>query len=257
VPENVVKEALKGLYTHIVGRRILHYAVVNSTMDVTALEGGLGGEDGLVVVADEQTKGRGRLERQWVSLAGNLHISVLLRPEPARAHLVTMLATVAAVRAIRSTTGLAARLKWPNDVFLRGRKVAGILAESRVTSGSNGSVVLGIGVNLNASPPDEHGLASIATSLLAEKGVPVDRAAVLRQLMMELDSLYGELKQGIVPLQEWRGYLDTLGRQVRFEWRGETRHGLAEDVDDNGNLVLRLQDGSHIVLPAGEVGYLR
>jgi BirA family biotin operon repressor/biotin-[acetyl-CoA-carboxylase] ligase len=254
---DVVREALKGLYTHTVGRRIIHFSRVGSTMDVAAQEGRAGAFEGTVVVADEQTRGRGRLERTWVSLADNLHLSVLLRPELKVAPLIMVVAGVVLVRAIRDVTGLRARLKWPNDVILRGRKVAGILAEGVTGQSGESYAVLGIGVNVNSDPSNIPELASIATSLSRETGAPLEKGALLRRILQELDYLYRGLQQGQVPLDEWRGYLDTLGRRVRVEWRGEVCRGLAEDVDERGSLVLRSDDGSRVTLPAGEVSYLR
>lgn len=254
---SIVHDALKGLYTHVVGRRVLYYARVGSTMDVAASEGESGAEEGTVVVADVQTRGRGRFRREWASLKGNLHVSVLLRPAQDVAPLVMVIAGLAVVRAIRTVGGLRAQIKWPNDVLLRGRKVAGMLAEGVAKPGGEGYVVLGIGINVNADPTAIPGLASIATSLSRELGKDMDGSALLRQLLQELDYLYGGLKKGEVPLEEWRGYLETLGQRVQFQWQDETYRGLAEDVDSAGNLIVLCEDGSRITVNAGEVSYVR
>ena len=254
---SVVKEALKGLYTHVVGRRIIHFSRVGSTMDVAAREGEAGAVEGTVVVADVQTRGRGRLQRAWVSREGNLHLSVLLRPKPDIAPLIMVIAGVVLVRAIRAATGLRARLKWPNDVMIRGKKVAGILADGVMTQSGESYVVLGIGLNVNSDPSDVPELASIATSLSSETGAPLETSALLRHILQEMDYLYRGLQEGDIPLEEWRGCLETLGRRVQVEWNGEVYRGLAEDVDERGNLIIRSEDGARITLPAGEVGYLR
>ena len=255
---NVVREALGlGIYTQVVGRRLIHFSRVGSTMDEAAREGERGSEEGVVVVADEQMQGRGRLQRRWVSEPGNLYLSVLLRPPPDTLSPLMVIAGVVTVRAIRETSGLRARLKWPNDVMLRGEKAAGILAEGVATHGGEGYVALGIGVNVNSDPSHLPELAGLATSLSREKGVPLSRGALLRHILQELDYLYLGLRRGEVPLEEWRGYLETLGRRVRVSFGGEVYQGLAEDVDASGNLVLRRQDGTRITLSAGEVAYLR
>lgn len=255
---NLVREALaQGLYTQVVGRRIVYFSRVGSTMDEAAREGEKESEEGVVVVADEQTLGRGRLRRRWVSEPGNLYLSVLLRPPPDVLSLLMVIAGVVTARAIRESSGLRVRLKWPNDVMLRGRKVAGILAEGVATQEGEGYVVLGIGINVNSDPSHLPELAAVATSLSREKGVPLSRGALLRHILQELDHLYLGFRRGDVPLDEWRGYLETLGRRVRVVFLGEVYQGLAEDVDARGNLVLRREDGTRITLPAGEVAYLR
>jgi BirA family biotin operon repressor/biotin-[acetyl-CoA-carboxylase] ligase len=254
---SIVRETLKGLYTHIVGRRIIHFSRVGSTMDVAAREGKAGAMEGTVVVADEQTQGRGRLQRTWVSQEGNLHLSVLLRPKAETAPLIMVVAGLVMVRAIRAATGLRARLKWPNDVMLRGRKVAGILAEGVTMQDGESYVVLGIGLNVNSDPSSVPELASIATSLSKETGTPHEKSDVLRHILQEMDYLYAQVQQGEVPWEEWRRALETLGRRVQVEWNGEVYRGLAEDVDGSGSVSVRLEDGPRITLPVGEVGYLR
>ena len=254
---SVVRETLKGLYTHVVGRRIIHFFRVGSTMDVAAREGEAGAMEGTVVVADEQTQGRGRLQRTWVSQEGNLHLSVLLRPRADTAPLIMVMAGLVMVRAIRTATGLRARLKWPNDVMLRGRKVAGILADGVTMQDGESYVVLGIGLNVNSDPSNIPELASIATSLSRETSAPHEKSVLLRHILQEMDYLYTQLQQGEVPWEEWRRSLETIGRRVQVEWNGEVYRGLAEDVDERGSLIVRFEDGSRVTLPVGEVGYLR
>lgn len=251
---NLVAATLKGgLFTQVVGRRVLFLQEISSTMDEAARQAAAGTEEGTVVVAENQTAGRGRQGRDWVSRQGNLYLSVVFRPSPHTLPFLTILSAVATVRAIRKTTGLEPRIKWPNDVQLRGRKVAGILVESVVEGDTVRYAIAGIGINVNLETDKLGDIAGFATALNAAAGRPVAREAVLRQLLQEMDSLYLQTAQGGPPLAEWRGLLSTLGQRVTAYWGNETHIGQAEDVDGAGNLLLRLEDGRRITLTAGDV----
>jgi BirA family biotin operon repressor/biotin-[acetyl-CoA-carboxylase] ligase len=251
---NLVAATLKGgLFTRVVGRRLLFFQEISSTMDEAARQAAAGTEEGTVVVAENQTAGRGRQGRDWVSRQGNLYLSVVFRPSPQILPFLTILSAVATVRAIRKTTGLEPRIKWPNDIELGGRKVAGILVESVVEGDTVPYAIAGIGINVNLETDKVGDIAGFATALNTAAGRPVAREAVLRQLLQELDSLYLQTAQGGSPLAEWRGLLETLGQRVRAYWGNETHIGQAEDVDGAGNLLLRLEDGRRITLTAGDV----
>lgn len=251
---NLVAATLKGgLYTRVVGRRLLFFQEIGSTMDEAARQAAAGAEEGTVVVAENQTAGRGRQGREWVSRRGNLYLSVVFRPSRHTLPLLTVLSAVATVRAIRKTTGLEPRIKWPNDVQLDSRKVAGVLVESVMEGDTVRHAIAGIGINVNLETDKVDDIAGFATALNAAAVRPVAREAVLRQLLQELDSLYLQTAQGGSPLAEWRGLLETLGQRVRAYWGNETHVGQAEDVDSVGNLLLRLEDGRRITLTAGDV----
>ena len=269
---NIVSGLLReGLYTRVVGRRLVYLQRIPSTMDEAARLAQEGAEDGTVVVAEEQTAGRGRFQREWVSQPGNLYFSILLKPPLHALPYLSIISGVAVARAIRKTTGLAPAIKWPNDVRIRGRKVCGILVEDAVQEDEVQYAVVGIGVNVALEPSAVEGLAHIATSLNLETGRPVDREGLLRHLLQEMDSLYLALRQAHDPsrwgaagqdrdmsglkraMAEWRGLLDTLGRHVEVRWQDEVHTGYAEDVDDLGNLLLRGEDGALATLAAGEV----
>jgi len=254
VPGNPVAGALRGgLYTRVVGRRLLFFQEVTSTMDEATRQAQGDAQEGTVVVAETQTAGRGRLGRSWVSRPGNLYLTIILRPTLRTLPFLSCLAGVAVVRALAQATGLQPRLRWPNDVLLGGRKVAGILVESVVEGDTVRYALVGIGINVDLQTRDVQEIASFATSLNAAVGKPVSREEVLRHLLQGMDTLYLQLAQGRMPLAEWKGLLDTLGRRVRVSWQDQVYWGQAEDVDELGNLQLRWDDGRLVTLAAGDV----
>lgn len=257
----------QGLFTRVVGRRVLFYQEIGSTMDEAARlarekpgQGtesgtGTGTVEGTVVVAESQTMGRGRFGRNWVSPEGNIYLSVVFRPTMENLPFLSILAGVATVQTIGKITGLQARIKWPNDVMVGGLKAAGILVESVVEGDSVCYAVLGIGLNVGLDPKQSEETAGLAISLESATGRKVSREEALRQLLQDLDSLYLKLQHGGSPLGQWREMLDTLGRNVRVSWSGggDSQTGYAEDIDNLGNLLLRLDDGSLITVTAGDV----
>ena len=180
MPNLVADTIRQGLFTHVVGRRLLYFPQLSSTMDEAARLAREGADEGCVVVAEVQTAGRGRQGRSWVSEPGNLLASVLLRPEMSQLAFIPIIGGIAIARAVRKTTGLDPRIKWPNDLMVHGRKVAGILAESAIAGDSVCYAVLGIGVNVNLDPAQSEGLAVLATSLNAAAGYEVPREDLLR-----------------------------------------------------------------------------
>ncbi len=261
MPRDIVSSTLRqGLYTRVVGRRLLYHRSLESTMDEAARLARQCDDDGIVVVAEEQTAARGRFQRQWISEPGNLYLSAALRPSAWGLQYVSIMAGLAVARAIRKSTGLQPTLKWPNDIRLDGKKVCGVLVESSLTGGVVDWSVVGIGLNVGLKPENFPEIADIATSVNEELGAEADRTALLGSLLHELDRLYMPLRREAPPnpeevesaLLEWKGRLDTLGRRVRVQWKDEVYEGLAEDVDSVGNLILRTDLGV-VTLLAGEV----
>lgn len=258
VPEDVA-DALKrfGPISFFEGR--LHwYQDVASTNDVAAALAESGAPEGSVVAADAQSAGRGRLGRQWSSPRGaGLYVSIVLRPDPDVAKLITIAAGVAVCEAIRASTGLRPDLKWPNDALIAGRKVAGILAEAGAANGAVQHVILGIGINVGqASFPAD--VAATATSLEAELGRPVDRGLVFAELLAKLGERYQQIRQGAVApvIETWRQLASvTLGRRVEWESSAGLRRGIARDIDDTGALVVDTPDGATRVI-AGTVRWV-
>jgi len=229
---------------------VLRLGEVASTQAVAFALAGEGAPDRTVVVADHQTAGRGRFGRRWLDEAGaSLLVSILLRPrlEPSRLPLLSYAAAVAVAEALEAAAGLAGRLKWPNDVLVDGRKIAGILLESRI--GQAPAVVVGIGVNVaqRAFPPD---LAPRVTSVALAGGRSTDREALLAALLESFDAWRGRLEgEGFAAVRErWLALSDTLGRPVRVDGRV----GIAVDLDAEGALVLRDGATLHRVI-AGEM----
>jgi BirA family biotin operon repressor/biotin-[acetyl-CoA-carboxylase] ligase len=230
---------------------IIRLESVPSTQAVAFDLAARGAVDRTVVVAEHQTAGRGRRGHRWEDEPGaNLLLSIVVRPRLALAGLpmFSYVAAIAAADALASVTGLTPRLKWPNDVLLGGRKIAGILLESR--TGPEPVVVTGIGANLNQRrfAPE---LADRATSVWLETGHPVDREAVLAALLAAFDGWRGQLEaEGFGPVRaRWLALSDTIGRLVHVD--GLT--GRAADLDAGGALVLETTAGPRRVV-AGELG---
>ncbi len=239
------------LRTRYVGQFLHVYAQVGSTQDIARTLAEQGAPEGTVVVAEVQTAGRGRLGRTWVSPKGGLYLSVLLRPivGPHEVPKLSLVGAVAAARAVERTCGLPVGLRWPNDLVVNRKKVGGVLAEAGPDAWW---VVLGIGLNVNIPTSV---LPEGATSLEAEGRKPVDLEALFCAVCVELELAY-ELFRGegfSTLLRWWRDRSTTLGRRVRVHVPSGTYEGLAEDVDEDGALLLRLPDGSVKRIVAGEL----
>ena len=269
-PSTAAQMLRSGLYTAVIGRSLRFYQSTPSTMDDAAQWARQGAEDGAVVVAETQTASRGRRGRRWVSDAGNLYLSVLLRPDAAALPLLSPLAGVAVARAIRRVAAVPPAIKWPNDIIVDGRKVSGILVESALSGGgaadgiADGAAddhfdyavsyaVIGIGVNIALDVSSDDEIAATAGSLNALAGAEIDRAELLRRILQYLDALYLDLRRGRSPVPEWRRWLDTLGQRVVVTHYNTQRSGRAEDVDEHGNLLLRTDDGQQLTLTAGDI----
>jgi BirA family biotin operon repressor/biotin-[acetyl-CoA-carboxylase] ligase len=216
-----------------------------------------GAPDGALVLADEQTAGRGRRGRTWNAPPGQcLLCSLILRPTipPRVAPRLTMLAAVAIARTLRAL-GAHAVVKWPNDVLITGRKVAGILAETELSGDSLSFAIVGMGVNIAVPAADLPLLAPQATSLLAETGHSITVPHVLRLLLAEVEARYSCMAQddGQAIYEEWRGMLDTIGRDVAVMTEGDMVRGRAEDVDADGALLVRQDNGEMVRITFGEV----
>jgi len=244
-PDRLGRDELAArLQTEIIGRELHHFEEIGST-NLQALQmGEQGAVEGTVLVAESQTGGKGRLGRAWISPAGvNLYTSVILRPQipPWDAPQLTFLSAVAVARAIEDVCGMQARVKWPNDILIGARKVAGLLNELSAETDAVHFVVLGIGLNINMQPGQfPQSLRYPATSLAIEGGRPVNRAEVACALYQQLDDLYRLfLEKGFEPIRlAWEACFDLVGRQVRVESSGQSLRGVVQGIDADGALLV-------------------
>ncbi|MDR3579309.1 MAG: biotin--[acetyl-CoA-carboxylase] ligase [Oryzomonas sp.] len=251
------------LNTAIIGKRLVNLALTASTNAEAFRLAEDGAVEGAVVTADEQNKGKGRLGRTWSSPPGaNLYCSVILRPKikPLEAPQLTFLSAVAVARAIEQVTGLKPEIKWPNDVLIGGKKVAGLLNEMSAETDGINFVILGIGVNLNMTADQFPGdLRHPATSLYIETGVKVGRARFTALLLNELDRLYADfLDHGFALVRrEWQERCNADGREVVI-----SNHGCADirgqfaGIDSDGALLVQGPDGAIERILSGDVRVL-
>ncbi|HEY94790.1 MAG TPA: biotin--[acetyl-CoA-carboxylase] ligase [Dehalococcoidia bacterium] len=244
---------LDGLDTSIIGTRILYYSTVTSTNEIAMMEAERGEQQGTVVIADEQTAGRGRLKRTWLTPEGNIALSVVLYPEIRILQSLIMMASLAVSHSIETVTSLETQIKWPNDVLINGRKVCGILIESDVRNEKVHYAILGIGINVNAGKNVLSGVQTPATSIYLETGKEMSRLQIIRGLLKSMDNLYHTISSGGSVFNEWRDRLVTLGKEVRVTSGEEIFEGIAELVDTDGSLLVRSPDGSLNRVLAGDV----
>lgn len=238
------------LRTKYLGRNILFSREVDSTNDWAKELAQYGAQEGTVVIAETQMKGHGRLGREWVSPTGGLWFSLILRPKlhPSEAVRLTFMAGLAVAKVLHEVFDLRVEAKWPNDLLVKGRKICGILTEMNTTGENVNFVVIGVGVNTNfdvqkALPEN---LRGSATSLERELSRKIHSEKILKSLLEEMEKLYERfMKKGFNPiLREWKNYADFLGCQVEVTSPTGKSAGLALDVDRDGALVLKLEDGA-------------
>lgn len=241
----------------LLGSQVHFFESIDSTNAKAFELARAGAPEGAVVIAETQTKGKGRIGRKWESPAGmNLYISIILRPKvaPQGAQGLTFVAAVAAAEAVASE-GLKPAVKWPNDILIGGRKTAGILLEMDSEPDRVHFVVAGIGVNLNMKKemfPEQ--ISQTATSLLEEAGSPVDRARFTANLLASIEKWYGVyLSEGFPPvLEAWKGYFRSFGKPLKVTFFDRAVEGICAGVDDSGALLLE-RDGRIERIISGDV----
>jgi len=261
VPDRLNADDLLALVAgnQVIGRDIRVFEETNSTNDVIEKLARDGVKEGVVVFAEAQSKGRGRLGRRWLSPPRQgLWFSVLLRPAlpPQAATQLTVAAATALCRAIRQQTPLQPEIKWPNDILINGRKVAGVLTEMGAELDHIKHITLGIGLDVNI-PADEFPveLRALATSLRAETGQPANRIDLAAAILRELDVDYARITSGNFEAvaDEWEEHCCTLGRRVTIRLGPRALTGQAESLDDDGALLLRTEHGHLERIMGGDV----
>ena len=245
--------------TRVIGREIQVFEETTSTNDLMARLARAGVKEGVVIFAESQSKGRGRLGRRWISPARKgLWFSVLLRPDiqPQAATQLTIASATALARAITLQTGIVPEIKWPNDILIRGKKIAGILTEMSAELDHLKEVILGIGIDVNQEANEfPAALRKTATSIRIESGQMVDRAGLAVAILRELDRDYERIKRGEfdVVAEQWQEHCSTIGSQVSIRVGDRVIRGRAEALDADGALLLRGQHGHLERIIGGDV----
>ncbi|MGG4040885.1 biotin--[acetyl-CoA-carboxylase] ligase [Bacillus smithii] len=247
MPDKVTaNEILLGLKTRFMGRKIVHKETVDSTQIEAHRLSQEGCPEGTVVIAEEQTAGRGRMTREWYSpKSSGIWMSIILKPTlpPQQAPQFTLLTAVAIVEAIEEITGLQPKIKWPNDILINGKKMTGILTELQANADQIYAIIIGIGMNVNQLQfPDE--LKNIATSLAIEKGEKVFRPKLIQRILEKLEHYYDlYLNEGFAPIKAlWEQYAISIGKHIKARTITGVITGKALGITDEG--VLQLQDAN-------------
>jgi BirA family biotin operon repressor/biotin-[acetyl-CoA-carboxylase] ligase len=254
-------EIKKNLKSKIFGKKIYSYRKVGSTNLLGFRLAETGSEEGTLIVADEQTKGKGRMERSWYSPPRlGLWMSLILRPRipPFKAPGLSICAGLALTQTIKEMTGIEAKIKWPNDCLIDGKKVGGILLELSAELDRINFVIVGIGVNVNHSAKDfPRNLSQTATSMKIKLGKDISRLALLTSFLEKFERIYLDFKKkGLSAQREMiKSFSSLLGKKVAVKFGKEKIEGTAENIDENGSLVIKTKKGEKVVR-AGEVTVL-
>lgn len=249
-------EVSAGLSTKIIGQGdIYHFDAIDSTNDKAyelAEEGAL---EGTVVIAETQTKGKGRMGRKWVSpRSGGIYASIILRPDLETDELpaITLITATAIINTIKKTAGIEAGMKWPNDILVGDKKISGILTEIKAQPDIVDFLILGIGVNVNTSkgklPPE-------GTSIKVETGEEVSRMELVQSMLLEIEEVYSKFKKkGFSSLRkECKKLSSVLGKKVKIEEHHRKIEGVAFDIDEKGALIIKDEEGKFQRVFSGDV----
>ena len=255
----VPEEISCNLKTKFIGQQIVYRTEVSSTQDIAGKFALDKAREGTVVIAESQTVGKGRKGRTWLSPgSGGIYISVILRPDikPVNAVQIPLVVGVALAKAIRKSTALDARIKWPNDIYINNKKVCGILAEISCELDKINHIIVGIGINANTRMtelPSE--IQKVATSISAEYGNDINRAELTRVFLTELETIYMDfLKNGFsTARKQWKKLTNTLGVRVKIIEDDSEVKGVALDIDEDGFLVFQPDRGDVMHITSGDV----
>lgn len=259
VPDRLTPDEIKyGLATDFIGKKIHYYTKTESTNTVASNLALNGAPEGTLVIAEEQSGGRGRLDRKWLSRAyDNILMSLIFRPQLPAAEVfsITMLCSVAIVRAITKTTGLLTLIKWPNDIYINNKKIAGILTELSADQDRVNYVITGIGLNVNYDTNAYPEIRDIATSISSVTGQRTSRIELLRSILEEIEECYLMLRSGnrACIRTEWNKNSLIIGKQVQIISANSIDEGIADSIDDDGSLLLIGTDGVKKKIYCGDV----
>ncbi len=252
-----------GLSTQVIGRPVQYFEQIDSTSNALKKPAERGRPEGMVAIADEQTAGRGRLDRTWEAPPGtSLLSSILFRPAflpPDKAQQLTMICALAAVEAIQTQTGVQVGIKWPNDLMYEGRKLAGVLTDLSFAADRIEWAIVGMGLNVNilfdteAKSLDDRLLARDAISLQMITGRPAPRLPLFRAYLRGVDARYADLRRGVSPVADWAARLITLNRPVKVTTPAGPISGLAAGLDETGALLVQRDNGQVSRVLAGDV----
>lgn len=258
IPDKLYPEEITdGLTTEYIGQSVVYFESTGSTNNIAKELVRKALAEGTIVIAEEQTEGKGRLGREWISPKGEgIWLSVILRPNirPIDATQITLAAAVATVKAIFDVTGLRLGIKWPNDILFNGKKVVGILTEMNAEVDRINFLVLGIGMNVNNTEfPDD--ISSIATSLRMINEEKVNRINLLQSLLKRIEEQYKLINKGEFQkvIQDWKEWNITIGQEVAVTTIKESISGRAVDINEEGALILKLINGELMKVLSGDV----
>lgn len=255
-------EIKNGLRTKFIGHEVICYKNIKSTNDKAKELAETGAKEGVIIIAKEQMQGRGRLHggqaRKWFSPPGGIYTSIILKPAiaPHQAPKLALVSAIAMANFLRIKYRLGAGVKWPNDVLVNDKKICGVLAEGSTKSGHLEYVIVGLGINANVNMealPKE--VRETGTSIKKELGTEISLTAFLQHFMEEFERLYVEFKENdLSPLLNiYNTLLVTLGQWIRITTAHETFEGIAQGIDPDGGLILKLADNSVRRIISGEV----
>jgi BirA family transcriptional regulator, biotin operon repressor / biotin---[acetyl-CoA-carboxylase] ligase len=255
------REISTNLETCVVGKNIIHYSELASTQDTAAELAKKGIPEGTVVIAETQTNGRGRKRREWISSSqGGIYLSMVLRPNltPLQTIQMPLITGLAVLKAIRKTAPVDPKIKWPNDIIVGRKKVAGILTEMSCEIDMVNYIILGIGVNVNTPKPIlEQVPGGTANSLADECGEPISRVKLVRNILNEFETAYTKFQaNGFRSIrEEWKTSSNTIGSWVKItDCNDKNRiEGLASDIDEEGFLLIRKKNGDFEKVISGEI----
>jgi len=254
----LAQEVSWGIKTRYMGKKVFSYDVADSTNEIAYDLAKKGAPEGSVVVAEGQRRGKGRMGRSWVSPKGGIYLSAILRPDlsPNDIPKITLMCAISACTAIRDCSGLDAKIRWPNDILVEGKKICGILTEMKAEQDRIDFIIVGIGINVNTPAS---ALPKVGTSIKEEVGKKFSRIELTRKLLESLEVHYeGFKKDGFAATrQHWRDLSATLGRRVKADLNHKKIEGQAQDIDEDGALLIRLDNGFIERLLSGDVILVR